>query len=96
MKKLLLFSFLNLLGYFFLYMPHFLRLGFAKLIALLLFLLDKRRKFVLLANLDFAYHNTLSKEQKKERRKEKNTNICYCCCLTVGFVHSLHSGNYVC
>ena len=66
MKKLLLFSFLNLLGYFFLYMPHFLRLGFAKLIALLLFLLDKKRKFDLLTNLDFAYNNTLSKEQKKE------------------------------
>lgn len=77
MKKLLLFSFLNLLGYFFLYMPHFLRLGFAKLIALFLFLLDKRRKFDLLANLDFAYNNTLSKEQKKEILKTNYLNLVY-------------------
>ncbi|EES89520.1 lipid A biosynthesis lauroyl acyltransferase [Helicobacter canadensis] len=77
MKRFLLFSFLKCLGYLFLYMPHFLRLGFAKTIALILFLLDRRRKFDLLTNLDFAYDHTLSPLQKKEILKTNYLNLVY-------------------
>lgn len=77
MKRFLLFSFLKCLGYLFLYMPHFLRLGFAKTIALILFLLDRRRKFDLLANLDFAYDHSLPPSQKKEILKTNYLNLVY-------------------
>lgn len=77
MKRFLLFSFLKCLGYLFLYMPHFLRLGFAKTIALILFLLDRRRKFDLLTNLDFAYNHSLSPSQKKEILKTNYLNLVY-------------------
>ncbi|MCL9818786.1 lipid A biosynthesis lauroyl acyltransferase [Helicobacter colisuis] len=77
MKRFLLFSFLKCLGYLFLYMPHFLRLGFAKTIALILFLLDRRRKFDLLTNLDFAYNHSLPPSQKKEILKTNYLNLVY-------------------
>lgn len=77
MKRFLLFSFLKCLGYLFLYMPHFLRLGFAKTIALILFLLDRRRKFDLLTNLDFAYDHSLPPSQKKEILKTNYLNLVY-------------------
>ena len=77
MKRFLLFSFLKCLGYLFLYMPHFLRLGFAKTIALILFLLDRRRKFNLLTNLDFAYNHSLPPSQKKEILKTNYLNLVY-------------------
>lgn len=65
-KQKLLFLFLNSLGYFFLYLPHFLRLNFAKGIAFILYILDSKRKFDLLNNLDFAYNNSLPKEKNKK------------------------------
>ncbi|MCI7047076.1 lipid A biosynthesis lauroyl acyltransferase [Helicobacter sp.] len=77
MKRFLLFSFLKCLGYLFLYMPHFLRLGLAKTIALILFLLDRRRKFDLLTNLDFAYNHSLPPSQKKEILKTNYLNLVY-------------------
>lgn len=76
-KKILLFSFLKSLGYFFLYMPHFLRFNFAKGVAFILYVLDNRRKYDLLANLDFAYDGKLSKEQKKEILKTNYINLVY-------------------
>lgn len=77
MKRFLLFSFLKCVGYLFLYMPHFLRLGFAKTIALILFLLDRRRKFDLLTNLDFAYNHSLPPSQKKKILKTNYLNLVY-------------------
>lgn len=76
-QRFLLFSFLNFLGYFFLYLPHFLRLGFAKSIAFLLFLLDRKRKFDLFANLNFAYGDSLTPAQKKEILKTNYLNLVY-------------------
>lgn len=77
LKKVAFFASLKALGYCFLYLPHCLRLGFAKGIALLLYLLDSRRKFDLLANLDFAYNNSLTKAQKQEILKTNYTNLVY-------------------
>ncbi|WP_104721803.1 lipid A biosynthesis lauroyl acyltransferase [Helicobacter mesocricetorum] len=77
MKRFLFFGFLKILGLFFLYMPHFLRFNFALCIASLLSLLDKKRKFDLLANLDFAYNNTLTQEQKQEILKTNYLNLVY-------------------
>lgn len=51
MKRFLLFSFLKCLGYLFLYMPHFLRLGFAKTIALILFCLIEGVNLIFLQTL---------------------------------------------
>ena len=58
-------------------MPHCCRLTFAKSIAFVLRILDKKRKKDLLANLDFAYDNTLSKEQKQEILRTNYLNIVY-------------------
>ncbi|TLD87870.1 lipid A biosynthesis lauroyl acyltransferase [Helicobacter sp. MIT 05-5294] len=77
LKKTLFFSSLELLGYFFLYMPHFLRFNLAKGIAFVLYLLDSRRKFDLFANLDFAYGESLSKAQKHEVLKTNYLNLVY-------------------
>ncbi|WP_279128472.1 lipid A biosynthesis lauroyl acyltransferase [Helicobacter winghamensis] len=76
-KQKLLFLFLNSLGYFFLYLPHFLRLNFAKGIAFILYILDSKRKFDLLNNLDFAYNNSLPKEKKQEILKTNYLNLVY-------------------
>ncbi len=77
LKKIAFFVSLQALGYCFLYLPHFLRLGFAKGIAFLLYLLDSRRKFDLLANLDFAYNESLTKPQKQEILKTNYINLVY-------------------
>lgn len=77
LKKIAFFSSLKALGYCFLYLPHFLRLGFAKGIAFLLYLLDSRRKFDLLANLDFAYNQSLTQPQKQEILKTNYINLVY-------------------
>lgn len=77
LKQRLLFLFLNGLGYFFLYLPHFLRFNLAKGIAFLLSLLDSKRKFDLLNNLDFAYNGLLSKEKKQEILKTNYLNLVY-------------------
>lgn len=58
-------------------MPHCCRLAFAKSIAFILRILDKKRKKDLLANLDFAYNNTLSKEQKLEILRTNYLNLVY-------------------
>ncbi|MCI5968479.1 lipid A biosynthesis lauroyl acyltransferase [Helicobacter sp.] len=76
-KQKLLFLFLNGVGYFFLYLPHFLRFNFAKGIAFVLYILDSKRKFDLLNNLDFAYNNSLSKEKKQEILKTNYLNLVY-------------------
>ncbi|TLD85324.1 lipid A biosynthesis acyltransferase [Helicobacter sp. MIT 11-5569] len=77
LKQKLIFFLLDTLGYFFLYMPHFLRFNLAKGIAYLLFLLDSKRKFDLLNNLDFAYNNSLSQEQKQEILATNYLNLVY-------------------
>ncbi len=77
MKRFLFFGFLKLLGIFFLYMPHFLRFNLALCMASLLCFLDKKRKFDLLANLDFAYNNSLSQEQKQEILETNYLNLVY-------------------
>ncbi|WP_245892541.1 lipid A biosynthesis lauroyl acyltransferase [Helicobacter valdiviensis] len=76
-KKMLLFTFFNSLGYFFLYMPHFMRLGLAKGIAFILYKLDKKRKNDILANLEFAYCGNLPKKQKQEIIFTNYLNIVY-------------------
>ncbi len=77
LKKIVFFSSLQALGYLFLYLPHFLRFNLAKGIALLLYLLDSRRKFDLLANLDFAYNQSLNESQKHEILKTNYLNLVY-------------------
>ena len=46
----------------------------------------------------FYGYDWLQHEEVTERKAliEKNPKQFYCSCRTVGFVHSLHSGNYVC
>lgn len=77
MKAKICFIFFNSLGYLFLYMPHFLRLGIAKLIAFILCTLDKRRKKDLIANLNFAYNNMLDEHTKQEIIKTNYLNLVY-------------------
>ncbi|MBX7490364.1 lipid A biosynthesis lauroyl acyltransferase [Helicobacter turcicus] len=76
-KKFFLFSSLKMLGLSFLYMPHFLRLNLARAIAYILYILDSKRKFDLLNNLNFAYNNTLNKLQKQEILKTNYLNLVY-------------------
>lgn len=76
-KEFLFLSFFQGLGYFFLYLPHFLRFGLAKGIAFFLYLLDSRRKFDLLTNLDFAYNHSLTNAQKQEILKCNYLNLVY-------------------
>lgn len=77
LKEMAFFSSLKALGYCFLFMPHCLRLGFAKGIAFVLYCLDSRRKFDLMANLDFAYNNTLEDSKKREILKTNYLNLVY-------------------
>lgn len=77
LKRFFFFALLDCLGYFFLYLPHFLRLNLAKAIALILYILDSKRKFDLLNNLDFAYNNTLDKHQKHEILQTNYLNLVY-------------------
>lgn len=77
LKEMAFFSSLKALGYCFLFMPHCLRLGFAKGIAFILYCLDSRRKFDLMANLDFAYNNTLEDSKKREILKTNYLNLVY-------------------
>ena len=76
-KRFLLFTFLDFLGYIFLTMPHFLRFGFAKKVASLLCFLDKRHKKKLLTNLEFAYNGTLPSEQIQEILYTNYLNLVY-------------------
>ncbi|CAM2769246.1 lipid A biosynthesis lauroyl acyltransferase [Helicobacter burdigaliensis] len=76
-KRFFLFKFFNFLGYFFLYMPHFLRLGFAKSVAFFLYKLDKKRKNDILANLEFAYNGTLDIRTKQEIIRTNYLNLVY-------------------
>lgn len=76
-KKALLFFVLYALGYLFLYMPHFIRINFAKAIAFILYCLDKRRKYDLLNNLNFAYGDAMDNVQKKEILKTNYINLVY-------------------
>lgn len=77
LKEMAFFSSLKALGYCFLLMPHCLRLGFAKGIAFILYCLDSRRKFDLMANLNFAYNNTLEDSKKREILKTNYLNLVY-------------------
>ena len=77
LKEMAFFSSLKALGYFFLLMPHCLRLGFAKGIAFILYCLDSRRKFDLMANLNFAYNNALDDNKKREILKTNYLNLVY-------------------
>ncbi|WP_297813898.1 lipid A biosynthesis lauroyl acyltransferase [uncultured Helicobacter sp.] len=77
LKEIAFFSSLKALGYLFLFMPHFLRFGFAKGIAFILYLLDSRRKFDLLANLEFAYNGSLDDFKKHEILKTNYLNLVY-------------------
>lgn len=77
LKEMAFFSSLKALGYFFLFMPHYLRLGFAKGIAFILYCLDSRRKFDLMANLNFAYNNALEDSKKREILKINYLNLVY-------------------
>lgn len=54
-----------------------MRLNFAKGIAFILYILDSKRKFDLLNNLDFAYNNSLPKEKKQEILKTNYLNLVY-------------------
>lgn len=77
LKEMAFFSSLKVLGYLFLFMPHCLRLGFAKGIAFILYCLDSRRKFDLMANLNFAYNNALEDSKKREILKINYLNLVY-------------------
>lgn len=77
LKEMAFFSSLKALGYCFLLMPHCLRLGFAKGIAFILYRLDSRRKFDLMANLNFAYNNALEDSKKREILKTNYLNLVY-------------------
>ena len=77
LKEMAFFSSLKVLGYLFLFMPHCLRLGFAKGIAFILYRLDSRRKFDLMANLNFAYNNALEDSKKREILKINYLNLVY-------------------
>lgn len=77
LKEIAFFSSLKVLGYLFLFMPHCLRLGFAKGIAFILYCLDSRRKFDLMANLNFAYNNALEDSKKREILKINYLNLVY-------------------
>lgn len=77
LKEMAFFSSLKALGYCFLLMPHCLRLGFAKGIAFILYCLDSRRKFDLMANLNFAYNNALEDSKKREILKTNYLNLVY-------------------
>ena len=77
LKEMAFFSSLKVLGYLFLFMPHCLRLGFAKGIAFILYCLDSRRKFHLMANLNFAYNNALEDSKKREILKINYLNLVY-------------------
>ena len=77
LKEMAFFSSLKVLGYLFLFMPHCLRLGFAKGIAFILYYLDSRRKFDLMANLNFAYNNALEDSKKREILKINYLNLVY-------------------
>ena len=77
LKEMAFFSSLKALGYCFLLMPHCLRLGFAKGVAFILYCLDSRRKFDLMANLNFAYNNALEDSKKREILKTNYLNLVY-------------------
>ena len=77
LKEMAFFSSLKVLGYLFLFMPHCLRLGFAKGIAFILYCLDSRRKFDLMTNLNFAYNNALEDSKKREILKINYLNLVY-------------------
>ena len=77
LKEMAFFSSLKVLGYLFLFMPHCLRLGFSKGIAFILYCLDSRRKFDLMANLNFAYNNALEDSKKREILKINYLNLVY-------------------
>lgn len=77
MKIKIYFTLFNILGYIFTYMPHTFRLGFAKSIAYILNKLDKRRKKDLIANLNFAYNNSLSEDEKLEIINRNYLNLVY-------------------
>jgi len=76
MDKIYLYSF-YLFQFAVRYIPNFILHPMLNFLAWLIYLIDKKHRKIIKTNLDFAYGNTMSKEEKKRIEKKCYKNLVY-------------------